>query len=243
MWGGTKQNIIKIVTLETGDMPQKVFFGIFWTHWRQVTGPLCQKKVSKIWLKVAPWVAVLKLWNKFFLVSYWKIIVSKRVPRFMSITEGNFQIFYQIFYYQNVQFLSEKRHIFCHRCIRKIINSLQLRRKLLRNFLLRVRSNKIKTILVGKTFSIIIWFVGKIQVWSQDCLAWDLNQENWLNWWNCSLNGPAQRLTVKTRMVTIKDFVKTINDLVCKSSSWTFRGFERLSKIAHRNFFFSRLKG
>jgi hypothetical protein len=36
--------------------------------------------------------------------------------------------------------------IFCHhRCIRKIINSLPLRRKLLRNFLLRVRSNKVKT--------------------------------------------------------------------------------------------------
>jgi hypothetical protein len=36
-----------------------------------------------------------------------------------------------------------KLSIFCHhRCIRKIINSLPLRRKLLRNFLLRVRSNK-----------------------------------------------------------------------------------------------------
>jgi hypothetical protein len=46
-WGGTKINIIKIVTLETGDMPQKVFFGAFWTHWRRVTGPPCQKKVSK----------------------------------------------------------------------------------------------------------------------------------------------------------------------------------------------------
>jgi hypothetical protein len=47
-WGGTKKNIIKMVTLETGDMPQKVFFGVFGTHWRQVTGPLWQKKVSKI---------------------------------------------------------------------------------------------------------------------------------------------------------------------------------------------------
>jgi hypothetical protein len=26
-WGGTKFFFIKIVTLETGDMPQKVFFG------------------------------------------------------------------------------------------------------------------------------------------------------------------------------------------------------------------------
>jgi hypothetical protein len=47
-WGGTKKNIIKIVKLETRDMPQKVFFGAFWTHWMQVTGPPCQKKVSKI---------------------------------------------------------------------------------------------------------------------------------------------------------------------------------------------------
>jgi hypothetical protein len=30
-WGGTKKNS-EIVTLETGDMPQKVFFGAFWTH-------------------------------------------------------------------------------------------------------------------------------------------------------------------------------------------------------------------
>jgi hypothetical protein len=28
-WGGTKKNIIKIVTLETGDMPQKVFLVLF----------------------------------------------------------------------------------------------------------------------------------------------------------------------------------------------------------------------
>jgi hypothetical protein len=47
-WGGTKFFYIKIVTLETGEMPQKVLFGAFWTHWRQVTGPPCQKKVSKI---------------------------------------------------------------------------------------------------------------------------------------------------------------------------------------------------
>jgi hypothetical protein len=26
-WGGTKKKIIEIVTLETGDMPQKVLFG------------------------------------------------------------------------------------------------------------------------------------------------------------------------------------------------------------------------
>jgi hypothetical protein len=37
--------------------------------------------------------------------------------------------------------VSAKLSIFCHRCIRKIINSLPLRRKLLRNFLLHVRSN------------------------------------------------------------------------------------------------------
>jgi hypothetical protein len=32
MWGGTKKNFREIITLETGDMPQKVFFGAFWTH-------------------------------------------------------------------------------------------------------------------------------------------------------------------------------------------------------------------
>jgi hypothetical protein len=39
-WGGTKFFFIKIVTLKTGDMAQNVFFSDFWTHWRQVTGPL-----------------------------------------------------------------------------------------------------------------------------------------------------------------------------------------------------------
>jgi hypothetical protein len=31
-WGGTKNFFREIVTLETGDMPKKVFFGVFWTH-------------------------------------------------------------------------------------------------------------------------------------------------------------------------------------------------------------------
>jgi hypothetical protein len=31
-WEGTNKKISKIVTLETGDMHQKVFFGDFWTH-------------------------------------------------------------------------------------------------------------------------------------------------------------------------------------------------------------------
>jgi hypothetical protein len=31
-WGGTKIFFREIVTLETGDMPQKVFFGAFLTH-------------------------------------------------------------------------------------------------------------------------------------------------------------------------------------------------------------------
>jgi hypothetical protein len=31
-WGATKKKISEIVTLETGDMPQSVFFGAFWTH-------------------------------------------------------------------------------------------------------------------------------------------------------------------------------------------------------------------
>jgi hypothetical protein len=47
-WVGTKKIIIKILTLETGDMPQKVFFGAFWTHWRQVTGPPCQKSLESM---------------------------------------------------------------------------------------------------------------------------------------------------------------------------------------------------
>jgi hypothetical protein len=32
MWGGTKKKFREIIILETGDMPQKVFFGAFWTH-------------------------------------------------------------------------------------------------------------------------------------------------------------------------------------------------------------------
>jgi hypothetical protein len=30
--GRHQKKIREIVTLETGDMPQKVFFGVFWTH-------------------------------------------------------------------------------------------------------------------------------------------------------------------------------------------------------------------
>jgi hypothetical protein len=41
-WGGTKKNIIKIVTLETGDMPEK---GAFWTHSRQVAEAPCQNRL------------------------------------------------------------------------------------------------------------------------------------------------------------------------------------------------------
>jgi hypothetical protein len=44
-WGGTKIVFIKIVTLETGDMAQKVFFGAFWTHSRQITH--CVKKKGR----------------------------------------------------------------------------------------------------------------------------------------------------------------------------------------------------
>jgi hypothetical protein len=33
-----------------------------------------------------------------------------------------------------MHFLSENRHVFCHRCIRKIINSLPLRRKIASQF-------------------------------------------------------------------------------------------------------------
>jgi hypothetical protein len=33
-WGGTKKKIREIVTLETGDMPQKVFFGPIEGRWR-----------------------------------------------------------------------------------------------------------------------------------------------------------------------------------------------------------------
>jgi hypothetical protein len=37
-WGGTKNFFREIVTLETGDMPQKVFFGAFWTHCMKAGG-------------------------------------------------------------------------------------------------------------------------------------------------------------------------------------------------------------
>jgi hypothetical protein len=45
-WGGTKKQISKIVTLETGDMAQKVFFGAFWTHSRQKRDH-CVKKIIR----------------------------------------------------------------------------------------------------------------------------------------------------------------------------------------------------
>jgi hypothetical protein len=38
-WGGT-EFFFEIVTLETGDMGDMAQKVLFWTHWRQVTGPL-----------------------------------------------------------------------------------------------------------------------------------------------------------------------------------------------------------
>jgi hypothetical protein len=61
-WGGTKKKFREIVTLETGDMPQKVFFGAFWTL---AVAP-CQIFFSKIIFLSPPWVAVLKLCKNFF---------------------------------------------------------------------------------------------------------------------------------------------------------------------------------
>jgi hypothetical protein len=60
-WGGTKIFFSEIVTLETGDMPQKVFLVFFgpiegrW-QWHPV-----KTKNSKIIFLSPPWVAVLKL--------------------------------------------------------------------------------------------------------------------------------------------------------------------------------------
>jgi hypothetical protein len=51
----------KKIIRETGDMPQKVFFGAFWTHSRQVDDAPCQIFFSKIIFLSPPWVAVLKL--------------------------------------------------------------------------------------------------------------------------------------------------------------------------------------
>jgi hypothetical protein len=60
-----------------------------------------------------------------------------------------------------MHFFGPKCSIFCHhRCIRKIINSLPLRRKLLRNFLLRVRSNKHSEMLTAK----VIIDIGSIHI-------------------------------------------------------------------------------
>jgi hypothetical protein len=47
------------------------------------------------------------------------------------------------FGYQRMHFLSQQNVPFSVMGIRKIINSLQLRQKLLRNFLLRLRSKKV----------------------------------------------------------------------------------------------------
>jgi hypothetical protein len=45
-WGGTKKKIREIVTLETGDMHQKVFFGPIEGRWRW--HPV-KKKVRKLY--------------------------------------------------------------------------------------------------------------------------------------------------------------------------------------------------
>jgi hypothetical protein len=54
------------------------------------------------------------------------------VPCFMSITEGNY--FLPDFQPPRIHFLLQNRYVFCHRCIRKIINSLPLRRKIASQF-------------------------------------------------------------------------------------------------------------
>jgi hypothetical protein len=56
--GRHQKKIREIVTLETGDMPQKVFFGPIEGRWQW--HPV-KKKKSKIIFLSPPWVAVLKL--------------------------------------------------------------------------------------------------------------------------------------------------------------------------------------
>jgi hypothetical protein len=51
--GGTQKEFIQILIIETGDMPQKVLFGPFLTHLRQVTEPPCQKKIENVILMCA----------------------------------------------------------------------------------------------------------------------------------------------------------------------------------------------
>jgi hypothetical protein len=69
-----------------------------------------------------------------------------------------------------MHFLSENRHVFCHRCIRKIINSLPLRRKIASqfsssayvrknllavvNFLIRSKKHVLKKVVRGRSYNL-----------------------------------------------------------------------------------------
>jgi hypothetical protein len=62
MWGGTKKKFREIVTLETGDMSQKVFFWCFLDPLKAGGGgTLSKKKFENYIFKPATWVAVFKL--------------------------------------------------------------------------------------------------------------------------------------------------------------------------------------
>jgi hypothetical protein len=123
---GRHQNFFReIVTLETGDMPQKVFIGVFWTQWRQVAVAPCQKKNSKIIFLSPPWVAVLKLWNKFF----WFPSEKKKFLRRPYLCTNHWQ------------FLTEKLSIFCVRYSQNYKLTPAPSENCFAIFLLRVRSN------------------------------------------------------------------------------------------------------
>jgi hypothetical protein len=84
------------------------------THWRQVAKAPCQKNL----ILICAIGSCIKVVKQIFLVSYWKKMLSSVAVQNQN---GHFSVLGN----------------------RKIINSLPLRRKLLRNVLLRVRSNKI----------------------------------------------------------------------------------------------------
>jgi hypothetical protein len=125
-WGGTKIFFREIVTLETWDMPQKVFFGAFWTHWRQVAVAPCQIIFSKIIFLSPPWVAVLKLWNNFFCFPTEKKKFLRR-PYFGM---------------NHCHFLTKKCAIFCVQYLQNYKLTPAPSKNCFAIFLLRVRSNK-----------------------------------------------------------------------------------------------------
>jgi hypothetical protein len=109
-WGGTKKFFREIVTLETGDMPQKVFFGAFWTHCMKAGGggTLSKKNFENYMFKPAMGSCIKVPTEK---KKFLRLLIRVQI----SVTNA---------------FFLPKNVLFSVFGIRKIINSLPRRRKI-----------------------------------------------------------------------------------------------------------------